>query len=121
MSELDQSPIEGTVVEHGVAERTVAFFIALGDEKVDKDWAEIGKTMLLVTPAVVALVATRGKKFRKVRELIAPGIALGKLVKDVSAQITPEHLAKADKVVAEAKVSANTLVSQARARTRRVS
>ena len=119
MSSMEPQAVDGQVVEYGVAERTVAFFIALGDEKVDKDWAEIGKTMLIVAPAVVTLVATRGKKFRKVRELIAPGIALGKLVKDVSAQITPEHLAKADRVVAEAKVSANTLVAQARQRTRR--
>lgn len=108
-----QAPIDGEIVTHGVADRTVAFFIALGDPAVDKNWADLGKTMLVVAPAVAALIATRGKRKKSIRGLIAPGIALGKLVAEVNKQVTPAHLNRAHDYVNQAKVHVTDLREQA--------
>lgn len=109
-----QPVIEGTIVDPTAAERTVAFFLALSDEKVSKDWSAIGKTMMALTPAVVALAASKGRRFRKVGEIIAPGIALGKLVVEVNRQVNNEHLDQARVVVDEAKTRLGRLLQQAR-------
>lgn len=124
MNELNPSatpeePLDGKVVEHDLADRTVAFFVALSDPKVDKDWSELGKTLMVVVPAVIAVAATRGKAKGGLRNLIGPGIALGKLVKDVNGQITPEHLNKAHNYVQQAKTTAAVTLATAKARTAR--
>jgi hypothetical protein len=124
MSELNQSefleePIDGKIVGHDIADRTVAFFVALSDPKVDKDWSELGKTLMVVVPAVIAVAATRGKAKGGLRNLIGPGIALGKLVKDVNGQITPEHLNKAHNYVEQAKTTAAITLATAKAKAAR--
>jgi hypothetical protein len=124
MSEVNPStnleePLNGKIVEHDLADRTVAFFVALSDPKVDKDWSELGKTLAVVVPAVIAVAATRGRATGGLRNLIGPGIALGKLVKDVNGQITPEHLQKAHNYVEQAKTTAAVTLATAKARTAR--
>jgi hypothetical protein len=114
-----EEPLNGKIVEHDLADRTVAFFVALSDPKVDKDWSELGKTLAVVVPAVIAVAATRGKAKGGLRNLIGPGIALGKLVKDVNGQITPEHLNKAHNYVEQAKTTAAVTLATAKARTAR--
>jgi hypothetical protein len=120
MRELEPTITQtGTVVEHDLADKTVAFFVALSDPKVDKDWSELGKTMAVVIPAVIAVTATRGKSKGSLRGLIAPGIALAKLVKDVSGQITPEHLNKAHTYVEQAKTTAAITLAAAKTKATR--
>ena len=109
-------PIDGVIVEPTLAERGVAFFVALADEDVDKDWKEIGQTLMIVAPAVVAFAVSKRGKFSRVRELVAPGIALGKLVVDVNRQVTPEHLDQAHVIVKRAKVNAGRAVASLRSR-----
>jgi hypothetical protein len=114
-----EEPLNGKIVEHDLADRTVAFFVALSDPKVDKDWSELGKTLAVVVPAVIAVAATRGRATGGIRNLIGPGIALGKLVKDVNGQVTPEHLQKAHNYVEQAKTTAAVTLATAKARTAR--
>lgn len=120
MNELTESNlVNGKVFEPDIADRTVAFFVALSDPKVDKDWAELGKTLAVVVPAVIAVTATRGKSKGSLRSLIAPGIALAKLVKDVSGQVTPEHLNKAHAYVEQAKTTAAITLAAAKTKAAR--
>lgn len=106
MAELEPTEVvTGKVVEPSLPDRAVAFFVALSDDEVDKDWSDFGKAAMVVLPAVVALVATKGRAKGSLKSLIAPGIALGKLVHDVNRQVKPEHLAKAHDYVEQAKTS----------------
>lgn len=108
--------VEGTVIQPSTADRVVAFFIALGDTKVSKDWSQIGKTVLAITPALVAIAAKKGGAFRRVRDLIAPGVALGKLVVDVNRQVTPTHLHQAHASVERSKRTLAALLRDLRTR-----
>lgn len=118
-SDMPEEPIDGKIVEHDLTDRAVAFFVALSDPRVDKDWSEFGKTLAVVVPSVIAIAATRGRAKGGLRNLIGPGIALGKLVKDVNGQITPEHLTKAHNYVEQAKTTAAITLATAKARTTR--
>lgn len=112
---------DGKIVNYDFADRAVAFFVALSDPKVDKDWSELGKTVAVVAPAVLTVVATRGKAKGALRSLIVPGIALGKLVKDVNGQITEAHLQKAQRYVASAKNTAAVTAASVKAKANRKS
>lgn len=109
-------PLDGLIVEPTLAERGVAFFVALADEEVDKDWKEIGQTLMVVVPAVVAFSVSKRGKFSRLRELVAPGIALGKLAVDVNRQVTPEHLDRAHVIVHTAKHNARRAAANLRSR-----
>lgn len=102
-------PIDGIVVEPTLAERGVAFFVALADDEVDKDWKEIGQTLMLVAPAVVAFSVSKRGKISRVRELVAPGIALGRLIVGVNRQVGPQHLDRAHKIVERARTNAELM------------
>ena len=110
---------DGKIVSYDAADRAVAFFVALSDPRVDKDWSELGKTVAVVAPAVLTVIATRGKAKGALRSLIVPGIALGKLVKDVNGQITDEHLKKAHRYVESAKATATVTAASVKARATR--
>jgi len=84
---MSEQPLEGVVTngtDAPLIDKAVAFFVALGDDEVDKSWSDLGETMMMVAPAVLALVATKKVKGKRgLKALIAPGIALGRLVTDV--------------------------------------
>ncbi len=119
-SEVAAEILEGTVLEGKLingpdaplVDKAVAFFVALNDDKVDKGWDEVGKAALVLLPAIAALAATKGRsKFGNVKNLIAPAVALGKLVHDVNQQVTPTHIAQAHEIVETAKVRLDNLRS----------
>ena len=59
-SELNGVVLTGTVIngtDAPLIDKAVAFFVALGDDKVDKSWEDVGKAALIVLPAVAALAA----------------------------------------------------------------
>jgi hypothetical protein len=102
-----------------IADRTVAFFVALNDDAVNKNWDDFTKAAFVVVPAIAAVALTKGKSGKKsLKQLIAPGIALGKLVHDVNQQVTPEHLAKAHEIVERTTASALSTVEQIKAKVR---
>ena len=107
-SELNGVVLTGTVIngtDAPLIDKAVAFFVAIGDDKVDKSWEDVGKAALIVLPAVAALAATKGRsKFGNIKNLIGPAVALGKLVHDVNQQVTPTHVAQAHEIVETAKV-----------------
>ncbi len=43
-----------------ITEKTVAFFVALTDDNVKKDWSELSKASFVVVPTVVKLAVTKG-------------------------------------------------------------
>ncbi len=99
-----------------IAEKTVAFFVALTDDNVKKDWSELSKASFVVVPTVVKLAVTKGagtSKKSAIRSLIAPGIVLAKIAREVNAQVTPAHLEKAHVIVEDAKQKAAGLSKQA--------
>ena len=56
MDELNSSPpLDGTIVEPSVVDRTVAFFVALNDDTVNKSWSDFGKAALALGPVVFLL------------------------------------------------------------------
>jgi hypothetical protein len=115
MNETESSAdiVTGTVIngpDAPLVDKAVAFFVALNDDKVDKGWDEVGKAALVLLPALAALAATKGRsKIGNVKNLVAPAIALGKLVHDVNQQVTPTHIAQAHEIVETAKVRFETL------------
>ena len=99
-----------------ISEKFVAFFVALADDKVKKDWSELTKTSLVVVPTVAKLAITKGagtSKKTAIKSLIAPGLVLAKMAKDVNAQVTPAHLEKAHVIVEDAKQKATNATKQA--------
>lgn len=100
-----------------ISEKVVAFFVALTDEKVNKDWSELSKASLVVVPTVAKLMVTKGagtSKKTALRSLVAPGLVLAKIVKEVNSQVTPSHLEKAHVIVEDAKQKAANAGQQAR-------
>lgn len=111
MSESDVAV--GTVIngpDAPLIDKAVAFFVALGDDKVNKGWQEVGAAAIVVLPAVAALATTKGRmRISTVKNLIGPAVALGKLVHEVNQQVTPAHVAQAHEIVEGAKVRLETL------------
>lgn len=105
--------VVGTVIngpDAPLLDKAVAFFVALGDDKVDKGWQEVGAAAIVVLPAVAALATTKGRmRIGNVKNLIGPAIALGKLVHEVNQQVTPTHIAQAHEIVESAKVRLDNL------------
>lgn len=99
-----------------ITEKTVAFFVALNDNSVNKDWSELSKASLVVVPTVVKLAVTKGRGGNKksaLRSLVAPGIALAKIAREVNSQVTPAHLEKAHVIVQDARLKAANMSKQA--------
>lgn len=99
-----------------ISEKTVAFFVALSDDKVNKDWSELTKAGLVVVPTVLKLAVTKGagtSKRTALRSLIAPGIVLAKIAREVNSQVTPAHLERAHVIVEDLKQKAEELQNQA--------
>ena len=95
--------------------RPVAFLVALSDSKVKKDWVTLSKSVMVVVPGVFAL--TRGRLGKSsIAGLIAPGIALGKIVKEVNEQVTPEHVNRADFLIEDTKIKLSTSVDSIKER-----
>jgi hypothetical protein len=95
--------------------RPVAFLVALSDSKVKKDWVTLSKSVMVVVPGVFAL--TRGRLGKSsIAGLIAPGIALGKIVKEVNEQVTPEHVNRADFLIEDTKIKLSTSVESIKER-----
>jgi|GEM_PF-4483382 hypothetical protein len=95
--------------------RPVAFLVALSDSKVKKDWVTLSKSVMVVVPGVFAL--TRGRLGKSsIAGLIAPGIALGKIVKEVNEQVTPEHVNRADFLIEDTKTKLSTSVESIKER-----
>ncbi|MFZ9308948.1 MAG: hypothetical protein ACO24W_01970 [Candidatus Nanopelagicales bacterium] len=95
--------------------RPVAFLVALSDSKVKKDWVTLSKSVMVVVPGVFALSRGRiGKS--SIAGLIAPGIALGKIVKEVNNQVTPEHENRADFLIEDTKIKVSTSVENLKER-----
>lgn len=95
--------------------RPVAFVVALSDSKVKKDWVTLSKSVMVVVPGVFAL--TRGRIGKSsIAGLIAPGIALGKIVKEVNEQVTPEHVNRADFLIEDTKIKLSTSVENIKER-----
>lgn len=95
--------------------RPVAFLVALSDSKVKKDWVTLSKSVMVVVPGVFAL--TRGRIGKSsIAGLIAPGIALGKIVKEVNEQVTPEHVNRADFLIEDTKIKLSTSVESIKER-----
>ena len=111
MSESDV--VVGTVIngpDASLIDKAVAFFVALGDDKVDKGWQEVGAAAFVVLPAVAALATTKGRmRVSTLKNLIGPAVALGKLVHEVNQQVTPTHIAQAHDIVEDAKVRLDNL------------
>ena len=98
-----------------VLRRPVAFLVALSDSKVKKDWVTLSKSVMVVVPGVFAL--TRGRIGKSsIAGLIAPGIALGKIVKEVNEQVTPEHVNQADFLIEDTKIKISTSVENIKER-----
>ncbi|MEN9922889.1 MAG: hypothetical protein RIS09_403 [Actinomycetota bacterium] len=91
--------------------RPVAFLVALTDSKVKKDWVTLSKSVMVVVPGVIALSRGRVGK-RSIAGLIAPGIALGKIVKEVNEQVTPEHEERADFLIEDTKTKLSSSLEQ---------
>lgn len=99
-----------------LTEKTVAFFVALSDDNVKKDWSELTKASVVVVPTVVKLAVTKGagtSKRTALRSLIAPGLVLAKIAREVNAQVTPAHLERAHVIIEDAKQKAAGLSKQA--------
>ena len=99
-----------------ISEKTVAFFVALSDDKVNKDWSELTKAGFVVVPTVLKLAVTKGagtSKRTALRSLIAPGIVLAKIAREVNSQVTPAHLERAHVIVEDLKQKAEELQNQA--------
>ncbi|MEY3697160.1 MAG: hypothetical protein RJA41_810 [Actinomycetota bacterium] len=99
-----------------LTEKTVAFFVALTDDNVKKDWSELTKASVVVVPTVVKLAVTKGagtSKRTALRSLIAPGLVLAKIAREVNAQVTPAHLERAHVILEDAKQKAAGLSKQA--------
>ena len=95
--------------------RPVAFLVALSDSKVKKDWVTLSRSVMVVVPGVFAL--TRGRIGKSsIAGLIAPGIALGKIVKEVNEQVTPEHVNRADFLIEDTKTKLSTSVENIKER-----
>ena len=95
--------------------RPVAFLVALSDSKVKKDWVTLSKSVMVVVPGVFAL--TRGRLGKSsIAGLIAPGIALGKIVKEVNEQVTAEHVNRADFLIEDTKIKLSTSVESIKER-----
>ncbi|MEY2672134.1 MAG: hypothetical protein RLZZ508_11 [Actinomycetota bacterium] len=98
-----------------ITEKTVAFFVALTDDNVKKDWSELSKASFVVVPTVVRLAVTKGagtSKRNALRSLIAPGIVLAKIAREVNSQVTPAHLEKAHVIVEDLKQKSAAAVEQ---------
>jgi hypothetical protein len=89
--------------------RPVAFLVALTDSKVKKDWVTLSKSVIVVVPGIFALSRGRVGK-SSIAGLIAPGIALGKIVKEVNEQVTPHHIERADFLIEDTKLKLTTSV-----------
>lgn len=99
-----------------ITEKTVAFFVALADDKVNKDWSELSKAGLVVVPTVIKLAVTKGagtSKRTALKSLIAPGVVLAKIAREVNSQVTPAHLERAHVIVEDLKQKAEDLQTQA--------
>lgn len=99
-----------------ISEKFVAFFVALGDKNVHKDWSELSKASLVVVPTVAKLAITKGagtSKRTAIKSLIAPGLVLAKIAKEVNSQVTPAHLEQAHVIVEDAKQKATAARHQA--------
>jgi hypothetical protein len=62
------------------------------------------------------LAVTKGKggsKKTALRSLVAPGIALAKIAREVNSQVTPAHLEKAHVIVQDARQKAASMTKQA--------
>jgi hypothetical protein len=106
-------------MNHSPIESTVAFFVALTDDEVDKNWEDLGKAAIVVAPALFAFVATKGRsKKASVRSLIAPAVAMGKIIHDVNQQVTPAHRAQAHLFIEQTKSQAAHLKEQVAERVR---
>lgn len=91
--------------------RPIAFLVALTDSKVKKDWITLSKSVIVVVPGVLAV--SRGRIGKgSIAGLIAPGIALGKIVKEVNEQVTPEHIDRADFLIEDTKSKLSTSLEQ---------
>jgi hypothetical protein len=94
-----------------IMRRPIAFLVALTDSKVKKDWITLSKSVMVVVPGVLAL--SRGRIGKgSIAGLIAPGIALGKIVKEVNEQVTPEHINRADFLIEDTKTKLSTSLEQ---------
>lgn len=92
-----------------VLRRPVAFLVALTDSKVKKDWVTLSKSVMVVVPGVFAL--SRGRLSKgSIAGLIAPGFALGKIVKEVNEQVTVEHVERADFLIEDTKTKLSSSV-----------
>jgi hypothetical protein len=99
-----------------ITEKTVAFFVALTDNQVNKDWSELSKASFVVVPTVLKLVVTKGagtSKRTALRSLVAPGLVLAKIAREVNSQVTPIHLEKAHVIVEDLKQKSANASKQA--------
>lgn len=99
-----------------ISEKVVAFFVALSDSNVKKDWSELSKTAVVVVPTVAKLVVTKGAATSKksaIKSLIAPGLVLAKIAREVNSQVSPAHLEKAHVIVEDTKQKVSSAGQQA--------